>query len=104
MGCVAPGGKKDRGKRARNISGWGVGNKLVGIALDAVLSKEYVLLKARATKIIVHVRAQVDLMWHGGSRCMCQGPHQAFGQSVYVNVAVNCFAAYVLCLRTFAEF
>jgi hypothetical protein len=83
-----------------------VGNKLVGIALDAVLSKEYVLLKARSTKIIVYVRAQIDLMWRGGSRCVCVREHiKAFGQSIYIymNVAVKCFAAYVLCLRAFAE-
>ena len=43
-----------RGKSARNISGGG--DKLVGIALDAVLSKEYVVLNAHATKIILYVR------------------------------------------------
>jgi hypothetical protein len=66
----------------------------VVIALGAVLSKEYVLLDARAA----NVRAQVDLMWHGGS-----GTPLAFVQSVYVDVAVKYFVAYILCLRTFAE-
>jgi hypothetical protein len=75
----------------------------MGIALEAVLSKEYVVLNDCSTKIIVYVGAPVYLMWHEGSRCMCHGPHQAFGQSIYVNVAVKYFAAYVLCLRTFAQ-